>query len=419
VVPGHSALDPATTPLRSPGVRVRFSTDDGIDFAVRCVLSGIPYRMADLHETVETAAAVAPGDVDGWFAALTGLGARVETIAEESDRAGHRVSAAQAYLRAANYRYAGFWYVLATARRAEWADAWRAHRRCLDAALERWPTPAEPVAVPWDGSALDTWLFSPAVTSGPPRVLVVQGGLGSPLSDSLMTGVVDAVDRGWHAVAFDGPGQGRSRIEDGAGPVDDWASVIGAVLDAVCARPGLAGAPVALLGVADGGNLVLRAAAREARVRAVVCDPGVIRPVDGALAQLPGPMAAQWRSGDHTGFSSALTAAAASDPQLAFTVAKLREQWPETTVAQMLDRLAGWDAGPVLGAVRVPVLVADPEDAGAYPGQPAELAGRLGDLATRVAFTTAEGAGLDCEIGAPNLRAQRIGDWLDDAIPGG
>ena len=102
-----------------------------------------------------------------------------------------------------------------------------------------------------------------------------------------MTGVVDAVERGWHAVAFDGPGQGRARVEDGLGPVDDWGKVVAAVLDAVCARPELAGATVALLGVADGGNLVVRAAAAEPRVAAVVCDPGVVRPVDGALAQLP------------------------------------------------------------------------------------------------------------------------------------
>ena len=57
----------------------------------------------------------------------------------------------------------------------------------------------------------------------------------------------------------------------------------------------------------------------------------------------------------------------------------------------------------------VPVLVADPDAAGAYPGQSAELVTLLGERATRVAFSTAEGAGLDCEIGAPSLRAQRFG----------
>jgi hypothetical protein len=400
-------------------VQVRFSDDDGFDFAVRCLLNGVPYRMADLHETIETASAVRAGDADGWYDALTGLGARVETVADEADRAGHRVSAAHAYLRAANYRYAGFWYVLATGRRAEWADAWHAHRRCLDAALARWPTTAEPVSVPWAGTSLATWLFSPPVrTGGPPRLLLVQGGLGAPLSDSLMTGVLDAVDRGWHAVAFDGPGQGRARVDDNLGPVDDWGAVITAVLDAVCARPGLGQARVALTGVADGANLALRAAVADPRIGAVVCDPGVVRPLDGALAQLPDALAGAWRSGDRAGFTAALDEAAASDPHVAFAVAKLTEQWPDTTVADVLDRLAGWGLEPVVDRVTVPVLVADPDAAGVYPGQSAELAKLLGGRAHRVAFTSGEGAGLDCEIGAPALRAQRLGDWLDEVVPG-
>jgi hypothetical protein len=401
-------------------VLIRFSDHDGFDFAVRCLLNGVPYRMADLHETIETASAVPAGDADAWFAALTGLGERVEATADQADRAGHRVSAAHAYLRAANYRYAGFWYVLATERRADWADAWRAHRRCLDAALSRWPTPAEPVAVPWAGATLDAWLFSPAVaTGGPPRLLVVQGGLGAPLSDSLMSGVVDAVERGWHAVAFDGPGQGRTRVEGGVAPVDDWGAVITAVLDAVSARSGLEHARVALVGVADGANLALRAAVSESRVGAVVCDPGVVRPIDGVLGQLPDALAEAWRSGDRDGLTAAVDAASASDPQVAFLVAKITEQWPGSTVADVLDRLAAWDLEPILDGVRGPVLVADPEAAGAFPGQSAELAKLLGDRAHRVAFTSGEGAGLDCEVGAAALRAQRLGDWLDEVVPQG
>jgi hypothetical protein len=45
-----------------------------------------------------------------------------------------------------------------------------------------------------------------------------------------------------------------------------------------------------------------------------------------------------------------------------------------------------------------------------------ELVALLRDRATRITLTTAQGSGLDCEIGAPSLRAQRIGDRLDDAV---
>jgi hypothetical protein len=40
-----------------------------------------------------------------------------------------------------------------------------------------------------------------------------------------------------------------------------------------------------------------------------------------------------------------------------------------------------------------------------------------GDVTPRLErFTTAEGAELDCEIGAPVVRATRIADWLDDTV---
>ena len=97
--------------------------------------------MADPEETIAVAGKLAPGDSDGWYTALTELGARNEAIAEACDRAGHRVSAVQAYLRAANYPVRGVLVHPRHEHADDWAQAWRAHRACLDAALARWPTP--------------------------------------------------------------------------------------------------------------------------------------------------------------------------------------------------------------------------------------------------------------------------------------
>jgi len=77
-----------------------------------------------------------------------------------------------------------------------------------------------------------------------------------------MTGVDDACARGWHAVAFDGPGQGVRRVVEGQGPVPDWGPVVTAVVDAALVHLGPAADPdrVALLGVADGAALALQGA---------------------------------------------------------------------------------------------------------------------------------------------------------------
>ena len=394
---------------------VRFSDDDGFDFAIRCLLNGVPYGMADPGEVFAATAAVAPGDADGWFDALTDLGARLEAEAQVRAARGHEVSAAGASLRAANYRYAGFWYVLATRDPDRWADAWRAHRRCLDAALLRRP----------DVTRVETALADVVVfrapgagAERPAPVLVVQGGLGAPLSDALMTGVDDARDRGWHAVAFDGPGQGARRVRLGQGPVRDWGPVITAVLDGALRELGDAADPtrVALIGIADGAALALHGAAHDARVAALVCDPGVLRPVDAALGQLPAAVVHAWHRGNDEAVTAACSAATATAPGIAFTVAKLTEQWPGRSLPDVLHELTAWDVTPRLDRIHLPVLVCDPDAATTFPGQSAELSAALGDRATLEPFTTAEGAGLDCEIGAPVVRATRIADWLDDAV---
>lgn len=393
---------------------VRFSDDDGFDFAIRCLLNGVPYGMADPGELLAAVEAVAPGDLDAWFEALTGLGARLEAEADTRAARGHHVSAAGTYLRAANYRYAGFWYVLGTRDPGRWAEAWQGHRRCLDAALARRPGVADVRAAT---ASVTVFRTPEAAPDRPAPVLVVQGGLGAPRSDALMTGVDDAVARGWHAVAFDGPGQGVRRVVEGTGPAPDWAAVLRDVLDTALAHlgPSADADRVALLGVADGAALALRGAAHDRRVAALVCDPGVLRPLDGALGQLPPPVVAAWRAGDPAAFEAATTTAAA-DPAVAFTIAKLTEQWPGQSLSAVLGALAGWDVTGLVDHVRVPVLVCDPDAAVAHPGQSAELAALLGSRATRARFTTAQGAGADCEIGAPRVRAERIADWLDEAV---
>ncbi len=72
--------------------------------------------------------------------------------------------------------------------------------------------------------AVPAWLFTPhgSAPDGGRPVVVVHNLLTAPLSDVFMTGVTDAVERGWAAVAFEGPGQGQAWFEAGVGPTDDW-----------------------------------------------------------------------------------------------------------------------------------------------------------------------------------------------------
>ena len=156
--------------------------------------------------------------------------------------------------------------------------------------------------------------------------------------------------------------------------------MIAAVLDVACGRPELDGAHVALVGVADGGNLVVRAAAHESRVGAVVCDPGVVRPVEGracATSRTRSSRVARRRQRRlHEG---ARRHDGEPIPALAFTVAKLTEQWPGATLAQVLARLASWDVAPIRGGCPRAGTRRRPRRGGRVPGQSAELVTLLGE----------------------------------------
>ena len=260
---------------------------------------------------------------------------------------------------------------------------------------------------------MPVWLFTPSTP--PTRLLVLHNGFGAPLSDAVMTAVTDGVRRGWAVAAFDGPGQGALLVQDAITPVDDWAAVGRAAIDAALTALGTDHTPTALLGVAGGSGLALLAAASDDRVRALACDPGVVRPIDDALGQLPDSVGTAWRTGDRKGAARAF-AVAAADPNDAFATRKALEAWPGCELAAVLDQLTRWDATTAARQLTIPTVITDADAAMGFVGQSRELATLLAGPVEVLAFTTAEGAGFDCEIGAPGRRAQCIFDALDRAM---
>ena len=398
--------------------QVSFSDDPGFDFAVRCALNGVAYRMSEVGEVLATASGVAAGDVDGWFDAWTGRGRRVRAVAEACEAGGHAESAAAAYLRAANYAFAGFWYVLGTSRPERAAAAWREHRDAVEASLRLWPAPVERVSIPYGDAALDGYLFFPALAGGPSPLVAIVNGLDTPISDGMMIGVQDAVDRGYAALVFDGPGQGHALYESGLTARADFEAVLSPALDVALAHERVAGDGAGVLGVSHGGYLAARAAAFEPRVRALVLDPGVMRVVDATLGQLPDEVAALFRAADREGFERELAGAQAGSADVRFAAVKAREPWGlATSLYEALSGLAAMDLAEVAARVTCPALVLDPDDAEAWPGQSREVAAALGGPVTVERFSADDGASLDCEIEAPQVRNQRVFDWLAGVHP--
>ncbi len=123
-------------------------------------------------------------------------------------------------------------------------------------------TEADHSTIPFEGGALSAYRFTPPVPKG---TIVVFGGFDSYVEEWFAI-IYALCDAGYDVVAFDGPGQGTA-LEDFQLPMThEWEKPVKVVLDYF----GLD--DVSLLGFSLGGELVVRAAAFEPRVRRVIAD---------------------------------------------------------------------------------------------------------------------------------------------------
>lgn len=178
--------------------------------------------------------------------------------------AGHRLTAGAAYVRAMSfYHWASFYFVH---NQGQFVTALQAMGDCLRKAAPLVDPPLEIIEIPFENIKLIAYLRKPAGVARPAIAILCPGG------DSTKEELYDLgehiVARGMAFLAFDGPGQGLISTQQKMRP--DYERVIRAVTDYVCARDDLDGKRLAVGGISYGGLFACRAAAFDARVRAVV-----------------------------------------------------------------------------------------------------------------------------------------------------
>ncbi len=230
-------------------------------WAPRMVAQGVDY-----NDFVRTTSSVTRWEdwLDAWVAT-----AEVHAeLAREAEARGRRVTAGEAWVRAALcYHFAKFVWLVDLRKRREAADrsvaALRAAHRHLDPTAQR-------LEVPFEGAYLVANLRRPPGVDRPPLVLLVPG-LDSTKEEFFHWENVFLV-RGMATLSLDGPGQGETGYHTVIRP--DYEVAVGAVLDALQARSDLDLGRVGAAGVSLGGYYAPRAAAFEPRIRAVAAIGG-------------------------------------------------------------------------------------------------------------------------------------------------
>ena len=205
----------------------KFFTDPSFDFETRSLLGGVHYGGGDVGEMLTAVANISDGDATSWVKEWRALAERIQAIGDACLKAGHRVSARGAYLRAAVYYAAAFVFVDGTENPdAQLSELFAAHRRCFDEHVGLLDPPAIPIAVPYENSDLPGYLFVPADDGVARPTVILNNG-----SDGAMTFLwpelgQPGLDRDYNTVIFDGPGQQSMLFERGIPFRADWERVI-------------------------------------------------------------------------------------------------------------------------------------------------------------------------------------------------
>lgn len=229
---------------------------------------------AEIGECVETARRITRTDGDQWYDEWSATAARVEKSAEESDVAGHPVSARGAWFRASNYYRTAGLFLMGSPVDDRFRESSRRQTETFRKGASLLDLPPDLLEIPFEGTTLPGYFFRASDDGRPrPTVLLVDGYDGTA-EELYFANAVAALERGYDVLAFDGPGQGSVILDQGIAFRPDWETVVSAVVDHALTLDEVDPQRIVVHGWSFGGYLAPRAASGEHRLAACVADSG-------------------------------------------------------------------------------------------------------------------------------------------------
>lgn len=380
--------------------------------AVRALWSS-PFNGADYGEVLSAVSRVRPGDFESWYEHWSRLGTAVHARGEGLADA---VSRGKALLRAGNYlRTAEFYLAADDPRRATTAHC---SREWFDAGVKALGVDATRSRLPYEDAQMETiYLRSPHPEAR--DVFVVHGGFDSTPEELYFTIGAAALERGFHVLIYEGPGQGNLLREFGKPFTPHWERPATTAIDSLTQHcdPGA----IIGVGVSFGGHLMARAASVEQRFDGIVLFdyfPGML---EAFAHKMPGPL-----RGHLTRMPAWLRVLirlyARYDAELRWALRNAHWTFGTATLPGLIAEIGRYDEGEWVRDIQADVLVLLGEAEHFYdPGLGRSFARRLtGARSVDVhEFAAADGGGEHCQNGAAHLAHEVIFDWARRTVPHG
>ncbi len=389
--------------------------DDSFSFEALRTTGFAAYGGADLGEVLATAGKIGEGDEAGWHQAWKATAQRVAKIGEQALAFGHRVTAREAFLRAANYyRTAGDFLLDNPATDPEMSLLSAGQHDTFAAAAALFDNPVESVLIPYEDTTLPAYLFLVDDSGTARPTIIYNSGYDSTREESYYVIAAAALRRGYNVLAFDGPGQGAALREQKLTMRPDWEAVITPIVDYALTRSEIAPNKIVLFGYSLGGYLVARAAAFEHRVAALILDNGIYDFYAAFAANLT-PFLASWIEERRDDIAvPVLTMLTTVSTQSRWGLRNGMWVFGAKSFADLIRKVRHYTLEGIAHQIVAATLILDPEKDQYLKGQP-EMVKRAmtGASTTLVTLTESEGAGEHTHAGGLGRAHQTMFDWLD------
>ncbi|OKK21950.1 hypothetical protein AMK16_01505 [Streptomyces sp. CB00455] len=328
-------------------------------------------------------------------------------------------------LRAAQYYGQALFFVLGSDTPGSEEQLYKAGRGAWDTFCDLCEPAAVKATVPYGTTPLPVWFFRPDESNTPRPTVILTNGSDGQNVDMWTYGVPAALERGWNALVYDGPGQGQLLFVDRVVFTPTWEKVVAPLIDWLSARPEVDTGKIALTGLSMAGDLVPRAGAFEPRIAALVAMPGCVEPWLGfppEIRQILTPTKEETNTIWNKEVAPHLPAEAAAvmkkrfEPFSVPAMLEARQGKLFTDFYTPATRIQALTITSVVGRIKAPTLVLDYEDEQFYPGQARRLYDQLTSPKDYVKLTAAQGAQLHCSPMAPQLHCEVVFDWLQKTL---
>lgn len=372
------------------------------------------YQGAEIGECFAIASHIESGNKESWYSQWLNFANKNNSMAAAYHKQKMNEDAKMAFLRASSYYRTSYFFLEDDPNDIRIKQALEQSIEAFGQAIKLFNFPVEKVNIPFDTLQLPGYLYlNQTGGKGPKPIVIDTGGGDGTKEESYFNTAAEAMQRGYHCLNFEGPGQGSVLRFNKVPFIPDWERVIEKVVDYLMERPEIDAKHIYLMGRSFGGYLAARAVTKEKRIAACIVDPGILDSSSNLENKFKLAISTKNPELAEAPLSQIIDYLMKEDDNLKFMLNSRTWRFGANTVEEMLEKTSAYTLNDLVENIQCPTLVCDNTLEYITPGQAKDLYDRLTCKKQYILFNAEEGTGGHCEPLAPRLFNAYMYSWLN------